>query len=144
MLLAAPAGLTAQPAPVQGCRMLVTALDFGEYSALSPFPNYGIGRVIVDCRGSNAFPTRVTVSSGRGGNPHRRAMSHGNEVLFYNIYADPAHRRVAGDGTAGTVPLVPRLRSIGRNIFILWGAIAPQHPVRAGNYDDRLRVELEF
>ena len=144
MLLAAPLGVAAQPAPNQGCRINVTALDFGDYSALDPFPDFALGRVIVDCRGSGDFPDRVTVSSGRGGNPHRRAMVHGNAVLFYNIYSDPARRRVAGDGSAGTTPLVPRLRTAGRNIFVLFGAIAPQQPVPAGNYDDRLRVELEF
>ena len=139
-----PTGATAQTAPDLGCRIVVTALDFGQYSALSPFPDFALGRVLVDCRASGDVPSRVTVSAGRGGNPHRRVLSNGPNVLFYNIYTDAARHRVAGDGSGGTEPLVPRLRGGRRNIFVMFGAIMPMQPVPAGNYDDRLRVELEF
>ena len=135
---------SAQAAPGSTCRITVTQLNFGEYSALDEFPSLSLGRVEVDCRGSNDFPSRVTLSSGRSGNPYRRYMAHGTGILEYNVYADPARRLVTGDGSGGTTPLVPRLRSLGRNIFVLFGEIPPRQAVRAGEYHDELKVELEF
>ena len=84
LLVAAPVAASAQASGTD-CRIDVTSLDFGEYSALDPFPNLAIGRVIVDCRGSNAFPARVSVSPGRGGNPFRPGMARGSPTLVYNI-----------------------------------------------------------
>jgi spore coat protein U-like protein len=134
----------AQSGPGSSCRIIATGVNFGDYSALDSFPNLSIGRVIVDCRGAPDFPTRVTVNTGGSGTPFRRVMRLGNQELEYNLFVDPGRRRVAGDGSGGTLPLLPRLRTPDRNIFLIFGAIRPRQPVMAGDYTDRIRVDLEF
>jgi spore coat protein U-like protein len=142
MLLLAAA---AQPPPGGSCRIRSPGIEFGPYSALDPFPTMYIGRIDVDCRGTTAGVLRVTISSGRSGNPVDRTLSAGTSQLHYNLYVDPAHRLVAGDGTTGTVALVPLLRSFGgRNTFRVYAVIPPRQAVPAGDYADYLTIEVEF
>lgn len=144
-LLACLASAAAQPPAGSACLIRTPGLDFRPYRALDPFPNIAIGRIGVDCRGSTAGVLRVTISSGRSGNPIDRRLSQGSHLLRYNLYADPARRLVAGDGSAGTVALVPLLRRLGgRNIFRIFGVIPPRQAVPAGDYADYLRVVVEF
>lgn len=138
-----PAAAAAQ-APPDACRIRTTGLNFGLYRALDPFPVFARAEVDVDC-GRVPVQVRVTLTPGYSGRLLDRAMIQSNYRLRYNIYADPAHRLVAGDGTAGTIPLVPLLRRLGgRNRFLLFGEIPPRQAIPAGDYSDQVDVVLEF
>ena len=141
VLLGAPAMAIAQPGP--RCRIDAEGLEFGQYRTLDSFPNLARNRIIVDC-GDDTLPARVTISAGNSGDPQRRAMRGGSEELIYNLYVDPARRIVAGDGSAGTAPLIPRLRLPNRNVYLVFGEIFARQPVSGGEYSDRIRVDLEF
>ena len=119
-------------------------MDFRQYSVIDPFPRLGRSRVVVDCRNDNDIPTRVTVDAGSSGNPLERVMQSGNVDLYYNLYVDPGRQIVAGDGTRGTSPLIPRLPSEDHNIYLLFGVIFQRQAVPGGEYTDRIRVDLEF
>lgn len=71
-------------------------------------------------------------------------MSRGRNDLHYNIYTDPLHRRIAGDGSNGTVAPVRIVRRRGRATFRLYGQIPPGQVVGAGGYHDSLRLSIEF
>jgi spore coat protein U-like protein len=134
----------AQGGGLSRCNIDVTDIDFGQYSTLEPFDTLANGRVIVDCAGTGETPTRATVSAGNSGNQLNRSMSSGRQEILYNLYVDSARRIVAGDGTQGSSPLVPRLSRAERTLYFLFGAIPGEQPVEAGRYSDRLRIEVEF
>ena len=144
VLLGTPAMALAQGGLGTGCRITARNVDFGEYSTLDPFPSLGRSAIEVDCRRDNDIPTSVTISAGDSGNPLDRVMRSGNVDLRYNLYVEPGRRIVAGDGTGGTSPLIPRLPTQDRNIYLLFGTIFSLQQVPGGDYSDRIRVDIEF
>ena len=142
-LLCTPIMAVAQRAG-SSCRIDASDLHFSDYSTLDPFPNLGRSRIDVECRDADDFPVSVTISDGNSGNPQERYMRSGTQQLRYNMYVDPGRRIVAGDGSGGTSPLIARLPLPDRNIFLLFGQIFARQAVEGGNYDDRIRVDLEF
>jgi len=146
VLLGAPAMAAAQPRPAvgSGCRIEAPNHEFDEYSTLDPFPTLGRSAIAVDCRGDSSLPTSVTISAGDSGNPQERVMRSGNNDLRYNLYVDVGRRIVAGDGTGGSSPLIPRLPFQDHNIYLLFGTIFSLQSVPGGDYSDRIRVDVEF
>lgn len=136
---------TAQPtAPPQKCRIDVVDADFGTYSTLSPSPDMATATFLVVCT-PPALGQQVllSISAGRSGRFLDRAMTHGYRELHYNLYAEPSHQRVVGDGSNGTVRLTST-RGRGGGVFRAYGLIPAGQAVSSGNYSDNLHVEVEF
>lgn len=73
-----------------------------------------------------------------------RVMTNGDDELRYNLYADPGHHYVLGDGFGGTVTPVTRSRRLGRSNFRIYGYVPPHQKVRPGIYTDIIHVTVEF
>ena len=144
LVVAQPTLAAAQPAPPNSCQIRTTELNFGRYSGLDPFPTVTRAQILVDC-GPAPVALRVTLTPGSSGRLLDRSMLQSTHRLHYNIYADPARRIVAGDGTGGTVALTPLLRRLGgRNRFIVFGVIPARQAIPAGDYSDQVQVVIEF
>nr|WP_295106613.1 spore coat U domain-containing protein [uncultured Caulobacter sp.] len=141
-LCTAPTAAAAQGA----CLVEMTGLDFGVYSGLSPAADTAIGRLSVRCLpASDAGTPQVRVGAGQSGRHLDRMMTSGTAQLRYNLYLDPAHRLIAGDGSTGTSLLpAPRTRAIGRYAWPLFGAIPAGQRVPAGVYGDTILIEIAF
>ncbi|WP_332659406.1 Csu type fimbrial protein [Brevundimonas sp.] len=148
--LLAPPLLTPVPAAAQTtisprCLIRTEPMSFRPYSALDQAPNTTTSQIEVVCDPLDRISlVRISLSQGRSGRHHDRTMTRGGSVLHYNIHTDPGHRRVAGDGTNGTVAPVRLQRGAGRATFRLYGIIPPRQRIRDGEYDDTLRVTIEF
>lgn len=148
-LILIAAWLTPLPAAAQifdrpRCTIQSQDLNFGPYRTLGSAPTTTTTYVDVICDPPEAVAVvRLTVSDGRS-RAQDRTMGRGRHDLHYNIYVDPAYRRVAGDGSNGTVAPVRLVRGGGRATFRLYGKIPAGQPVEAGAYDDRLRLTIEF
>lgn len=143
-LIVAPVPAVAQSG---GCRITVSGIDFGIYSALSPAPHNNIGNIEVRCvpGGAPGGLPRVTMSPGNSGNYLDRTLTSGQYELHYNLYTDVTRIRVLGDGSSGTVPFPPpRTRAFGLGRFPIYGAIPPGQRVPAGVYSDTLLIQVEF
>lgn len=149
LLAALILGLVATPAAGQrakppNCRVDTSPPDFGGYSPLSPAPLTTIGTIVVICDppviGEVVF---VSLSAGRSGRFLDRTMTHGYRELHYNLYADPNHLHVAGDGSSGTVRLTTT-RGHGSGVIRVYGMIPPHQSVPAGNYSDNVHIDVEF
>ena len=74
-----------------------------------------------------------------------RTMSGSADQLSYNLYLDPVHTQVWGDGTSGTAVYVntspPKDASIGVPVY---GQIPARQSVAEGRYTDSLMVVLVF
>ena len=143
LALAVSGPALAQPDLFRRCRINVSSVALGQYSTIDSFNTYANGRVIVECE-DGVFPTRVILSPGNSGNAQNRQMTRGRNQISYNLYVDPGHTVVAGDGTQGTSPLVPRLSLPRRQSYPLFGVIPAGQAVEGGEYSDTLIVELEF
>lgn len=144
-LLLAASPVAAQIPPEAGCDIRTPGINFGLYSALDRSPQSALGLIELVCFPPAATAgARVTLSSGRSGQPLERTLTYGGATLNYNLYADPAHNRVLGDGTNGTVAPLQLTRGLGRSLFRVYGVIWPGQRVPAGDYSDTVRIEVEF
>lgn len=126
------------------CTIQSRDLNFGPYSSLDPAPNTATTRIDVTCDPPDEVNlVQLSVSDGRS-RAEDRIMGRGLSDLHYNIYTDPTYRRIAGDGSNGTVAPVRIVWASGRATFRLYGRIPARQFVKAGQYDDRLRLTIEF
>lgn len=138
--------LTPLPAAAQifdrpRCDIRTQDLNFGPYSALDQAPTTANTHVEVTC---NQFVVvQLSVSAGSGNQLDRR-MRRGANDLHYNIYTDTSYNRVIGDGSGGTVAPVRIATGFGPTTFRFYGKIPSRQAVKAGRYDDSLRVSIEF
>jgi spore coat protein U-like protein len=128
------------------CNVHTQEFNFGVYSALDQAPTTTWAQIEVTCNRVEGVRTvQIALSPGSSGNALDRTMNRGGgHLLHYNIYMDPGHHRVVGDGTNGTVAPINLLLNGGRATFRFYGKIPPRQVVRDGNYDDRLRVTVEY
>jgi spore coat protein U-like protein len=135
-----------QGAPASACTISVTPVVFGTYTPASGTPLDGTGGVRLDCRHNDS----PVVSFGTGGSSSSaaRRMANGTSYLQYNLYSTAARVGVLGNGTGGTVTIVPPItQSVGlRRIreSVVYGRIPAGQNVRAGSYTDTLFVTVTF
>ena len=132
--LAAPS-VTAAPT----CHARVTQIDFGRIDAKEG--GYITGRLTVTCDGPTAF--EVSASAGYGNFRERTLTGPKGTVLRYNLYVDPARRRVWGDGeAAGTARISGQ--SDGRKpvSFTVHGRLFKGQEAGSGRYRDTVEVSV--
>ena len=149
--------LSAGPAQAAAdCSIAAVALNFGAYDPALTSPDDSVGSVTVTCRhiaGSAArINYRVTLSNGTNGtNASTRQMAAGQGRLGYNVFNDPAHTQVLGNGLGGTViasgsMLIGPGSGNGTRTFThpVYGRIPQLQDAVPGTYNDTLLVTLTY
>jgi spore coat protein U-like protein len=150
-----PRGLmSATPTAPQGgrtCTIDVRPLSFGTYDSLSGIALDALAQVIYVCgnlddRASGNKTIRIEMETGYSNQYGTRNMTAGNNnYLEYNIYLDPTHRTIWGNGTNGTDayidPHPPNKTPVTVPVF---GRIHAMQDVPAGTYVDSLIVRIVF
>lgn len=141
MLARVMAALIAVPASAGAadtCRVTIHGdVAFGTYDVFSPAARHATMRIRVDCPQSSA--PQIAISRGNSATYGSRELRSGREVLRYNLYVDPGHRIVWGDGTEGS--RMPAAAS-GNAEVTVYGRIAPGQDVAPGTYTDTLVVTV--
>ena len=153
----APFALCALLAPIEAraadpieaaasCTVIISSLVFPGYDAITRGGASAIGTVTVVCPpGTASVSPRIVMSNGRSGRFSDRRMTSGTDSLRYNLFLEPSHVRVIGDGTDGSVALTSaNIRSQGRSVYTIHGVIFPGQSVSPGQYSDDITVQLEF
>src|SRR5262245_41483625 len=78
------------------CSLQVIGLTFGSYDPFSGSDTEITGNVSVSCDSSTAV--QVSLSAGFGPFAARQLRS-GQGALFYNLFTDPSHLSIWGDGS---------------------------------------------
>jgi spore coat protein U-like protein len=146
-LALAPTTAAAQRQPrLPLCIIRAQSIDFGTYEPLDGGETIALGRVQVLCQANASPALKVELSAGDSGNFYDRTMLSGAGELHYNLFIDPAHDVVAGDGSQGTSPLRVLVTNGLHNLttFPYFAAIPPRQPVAAGEYSDSIQVEVTF
>jgi spore coat protein U-like protein len=130
-------GTAAEAAPA--CEASVTMVDFGRVEHRDDGDI--TGRLTVTCDGPTSF--EVKASTGYGSYHGRTMIGPKGKVLRYNLYVDPARRRVWGDGEAGGTATITG-QSDGRKAqsFTVYGRIPNGQSVGSGRYRDKVEVSV--
>lgn len=125
------------------CRVREHPVAFDDYHASRRTAHYSIGLIEVHCPGDGPAAVSASLSTGFSGRYDDRVMVDGRSELHYNLYADPARRLVAGDGSRGTVRLRPVPFSHGGR-FVFFAVIPPHQVIKPGFFRDSIFVTVEF
>jgi spore coat protein U-like protein len=122
---------------------------FGKYDPFSSFPLNSTGTVSIKCNDSGVS-FRVKIDSGQNGSgfqPRQLLINSsltGTETLDYNLYRDPAHTEIWGDGSPPTVIQEGVHNHGDKPTFTIYGRIPPGQNIPPGYYTDTLRVTVEW
>lgn len=120
------------------CSLDLQGVNFGSYDFTSSQDLDSVGHVIVTCDVNSTFNISFSAGSGTYAS---RAMQNGSHLLRYNLYTDPAHTMVWGDGTGGSVVVSGSGTSVDEVVY--GSAPAGQNPY-LGAYSDAITVTLSF
>ena len=139
LLAAAPTA-----APKNGsCTIETRPLSFGNFDPQANADLDAVAQVIYTCD-NQAKKIRIDMSAGTS-NTFDRQMSNGGYDLKYNIYLDPTHRTVWGDGVLGTDVYYENNPPNGTPVVVLaYGRIPGRQDPAPGQYTDVLTVRVLF
>ena len=126
------------PCALATCSLNVQGVNFGGYDYMSSQSLDSTGHVMVTCDVASSFS--ISLSTGAG-TYASRTMQNGAHPLSYNLYTDPAHTMVWGDGTAGSVVVSGSGTDVDEVVY--GSAPAGQNPY-IGTYSDAITVTLTF
>ena len=128
------------PAAAGECEASVSLVDFGRLD-LERGGNVS-GEVIVTCDEPSRFS--VALSSGVGSYRLRKMRGADGAELKYNLFVDPARRRIWGDGVSEGTQTIGG-ESDGRRPLVIpiYGIVPPRQSVLTGPYSDNLLVTVE-
>lgn len=134
-------GVMAAAPAAAACEVSVSLVEFGRVELARGAEI--TGEVAVRCPTARRFS--LALSPGHGDYRMRKMLGPNGAELAYNLFVDPAHRRVWGDGiTAGTARLTGRTDGRKTTLLTVYGRIPRgQRGGRAGAYADALTVTLE-
>jgi spore coat protein U-like protein len=132
-----------------GCTVLALPVIFGTYIPFSGTPNDSTGSVTVTCSGAVPSGYVIALNAGifGGNNFANRRMATVGGFLDYQLYSDPAHTIVWGDGTGGSnVTTGPPCLSPSYcgATYTVYGRIPARQAARPGIYTDVTLVTVTF
>src|SRR4051812_29860645 len=98
-LLAMAATLVVASHAAAQCTLAADGVAFGNYDPLSNRALDSTGTISVKCQAATSYAVSISTGFGTYGS---RAMVLGSHALAYNLFTDPAHSIVWGDGPGGT------------------------------------------
>lgn len=129
----------AMPLAAATCGLNVQGVNFGSYDFQSSQNLDSVGHITVTCDVSASYT--IALSPGLTGSFASRIMQNGSHQLTYNLYTDPAHVSIWGDGTGGSTTVGGSGTSVD---YTVYGSVpAGQNPY-VGSYSDAVTVTLTF
>lgn len=139
-LLACVLALNAPVARSAGCTVSTSGLNFGNYDVFSPLNDDITATINVNCPSDTAYS--IWLSSGSG-TFSSRTLTNGAHLLGYNLYLDPTHLTIWGDGSAGTGTFSGT--GTGANVATpVYGRIPAEQNPWVGSYTDVITITVNF
>lgn len=133
--------ILAAPASAATCSVSPQQLSLGRYDPFASAPQDAVTSIAISCD----VETSVVVAIGPGnGDYGARTMTGGAQALLYNLYIDPAHSRVWGDGTNGSSTVSSTAVATSTAIPVYARAPARQTQLKPGSYSDILWVSITY
>jgi spore coat protein U-like protein len=149
ILAAAP---DARAALVFNCTVSTTGISFGTYNPLSTVGSVSTGAWAVTCTatgsGSGTVSGTLSLSTGASDSYATRYMRAGANKLAYNVYLDPGHSVILGNGSGGSyAPSESGTVTAGQLYQVngtLYGFLPALQNVAPGSYADTLVVTITY
>ncbi|MET0229713.1 MAG: spore coat U domain-containing protein [Rhodanobacteraceae bacterium] len=122
------------------CGISTQGVEFGAYDSFSADHADSVGAIIVTCDEGDAYS--VAISMG-GGTYAGRKMIGARQTLLYNLYTDPAHTLVWGDGNGATAT-AGGIGTGTANTLSVYGRMPAHQNVSVGRYVDSIVVTISF
>ncbi len=133
--------ILAEPASAATCSVSPQQLSLGRYDPFASAPQDAVTSIAISCD----VETSVVIAIGPGnGDYGARTMTGGAQALLYNLYIDPAHSRVWGDGTNGSSTVSSTAVATSTAIPVYARAPARQTQLKPGSYSDILWVSITY
>jgi spore coat protein U-like protein len=133
--------ILAAPASAATCSVSPQQLSLGRYDPFATAPQDAVTGIAISCD----VETSVVIAIGPGnGDYGARTMTGGAQALLYNLYIDPAHSRVWGDGTNGSSTVSSTAVATSTAIPVYARAPARQTQLKPGSYTDILWVNITY
>lgn len=133
--------ILAAPASAATCSVSPQQLSLGRYDPFASAPQDAVTSIAISCD----VETSVVIAIGPGnGDYGARTMTGGAQALLYNLYIDPAHSRVWGDGTNGSSTVSSTAVATSTAIPVYARAPARQTQLKPGSYSDILWVSITY
>ncbi|PTM47711.1 spore coat protein U-like protein [Sphingomonas aerolata] len=133
--------ILAAPASAASCSVSPQQLSLGRYDPFATAPQDAVTSIAISCD----VETSVVIAIGPGnGDYGARTMTGGAQALLYNLYVDPAHSRVWGDGTNGSSTVSSTAVATSTAIPVYARAPARQTQLKPGSYSDILWVSITY
>jgi len=157
VLIGAVALAALTPAPAEalcvgcGCEVSADDVDFGDYNPLDTAPRTAVGEVEVRCFSALALLNTtftLTLSAGASGSQAAREMRFGAHALHYNLYKEPTHATIFGNGAGGTyapsVHVVLGVLSSHTYPYPVYAKLPAGQIAPAGDYADVITALIVF
>jgi spore coat protein U-like protein len=138
VLLALSLLLPLSAAGAPPCEVSVTTdIAFGVYDVFSPAPLLATGRIRLRC--PQAQNPRIALGLGSSATYRPRKLQGPGDVLEYNLFIDPGHLTIWGDGSDGSSMFTA---PSGSGQFVIYAMVPAAQNVRDGAYSDSLLLTL--
>lgn len=118
------------------CTASSSGVVFGGYDVFETTSNDSVGTISVNCNTSTSYTLKL--SEGYGTFNERRMM-YGDNHLIYNLYTDPSHNSIWGDGNSGNM-----IQGETTAEYSVYGRIPARQNISVGSYNDTLIITLEY
>lgn len=127
-------------AHAEGCTVSTSGLNFGSYDVFSPLNDDITATINVNCPSGTGYSLWLSTGTGTFS---LRTLTNGASVLAYNLYLDPTHLTIWGDGSSGTGTISGT--GTGANVGTpVYGRIPPGQNASVGSYADVITVTVTF
>lgn len=140
ILLACVSALAVPVARSANCSVSTSGLNFGTYDVFSSLDDNSSATIIVNCVKKKTYSISLSSGSGTFGS---RTLTSTVGTLSYNLFLDPTHLTIWGDGSSGTSTFSGT--GTGANISTpVYGRIPARQNVAVGSYSDLITVTVTF
>lgn len=139
----AAASAIATPIPARAecaqcsCSVETSGLSFGAYEPTRSSAS-SVADVRINCEGDSGYVMKL--SAGNSGTVLARSLRSGASTIVYNLYKDPSHSVIWGDGSAGQSGVA----GSGSGIYNIYGMIPAGQAPTPGLYSDSLILTIEY
>jgi len=127
-------------ADAAGCTVSSSGLNFGSYDVFNTLNDDISGTINVACPSGTNYSLWLSSGSGSFG---ARTLQNGANLLFYNLYVDPTHLTIWGDGTGGTGTVNGTGTGANAGVFVD-GRIPASQNALVGTYGDLITITVTF
>jgi len=132
------------------CTVSATGVTFGVYDPTNPSPVTSTSTIHTTCSVllvSVGAQINISMNKGSSGSYANRTMTSGLNTLSYNVYQDPAHTIIWGDGTASTAIMTESglIAVLGTSYnHTVYGQMPAGQYVPSGIYNDTIIITVEY